>query len=60
MLNKILAASFLLLFVGKIFFKPQFGALKKWFDGVVNAMLIAIALVYSLQLLMWLTSGASQ
>ena len=60
MLNKILGLVFVGLLVGKVIFKPQLRHVKKWFDGVVNAMLIAIAIVYSLQLALWLTSGASQ
>lgn len=57
MLNKILIASFILLFLGKMFFRPQLLAVKKWFDGVINAMLIAIAIVYTVQLALWLTLG---
>ena len=60
MLNKILAASFVLLILGKMFFRPQLSAVKKWFDGVVNAMLIAIGIAYSIQLLLWLSSGISR
>lgn len=58
MLNKILIALFLFLFLGKMFFRPQLLAVKKWFDGVINAMLIAIAIVYTVQLALWLSSGA--
>jgi len=59
-INKILAASFIFLILGKIFFRPQLSAVKKWFDGVINAMLIAIGVVYSIQLLLWLSSGVSR
>lgn len=59
MLNKLLAAAFIFLVVGKMFFRPQLGAVKKWFDGVINAMLIAIVIVYVIQLGLWFTSGAS-
>lgn len=57
MLNEILAACFVLLVLGKLFFRPQLLAVKKWFDGVVNAMLIAIVIAYGIQLALWLTSG---
>lgn len=57
-LNKLLAIAFVVLILGKLFFRPQLGALKRWFDGVVNAMLIAIALVYALQLVLYLTASS--
>ncbi len=57
-LNKILAAAFIFLILGKMFFRPQLSAVKKWFDGVVNAMLVAIFIAYGIQLVLWLTSGA--
>lgn len=53
MLNKLLAAGFILLVCGKLFFRPQLRAVQKWFDGLVNAMLIAIVVVYALQGFLW-------
>jgi hypothetical protein len=55
-IGRILILAFLLLLVGKIFFPPQLAALKRWFDGAVNAMLLAIALVYLVHIAMWLLS----
>ncbi len=55
-LSKLLALGFVLLLVSKLFFRPRFGAMKKWFDGVINAMLIAIVIAYALQLVIWLTA----
>jgi hypothetical protein len=56
LLNKILTVGFLLLIVGKLFFRPQLSAVRKWFDGVINAMLIAIAIAYAIQVALWLSS----
>lgn len=56
MLNKILTVCFLLLLLGKLFFKPQLSQVRKWFDGVVNAMLIAIGIAYLIQIMMWLSA----
>jgi hypothetical protein len=56
LLSKILAVCFVLLLLGKLFFKPQLAAVKKWFDGVINAMLIAIVIVYLIQLLLLLAT----
>lgn len=56
MLNKVLTICFILLFVGKMLFRPQFSAVRKWFDGVINAMLIAIAIAYAIQVVLWLSS----
>lgn len=58
MLNKLLAIAFVVLIVGKLFFRPQLGALKQWFDGVINAMLIAIVVVYAVQLVLYLTASS--
>ena len=55
-MNKLLAIGFVLLLLGKLFFRPQLASVKKWFDGLINAMLIAIALAYSLQIALWLSS----
>ncbi|MEZ4222333.1 MAG: hypothetical protein R3B13_15455 [Polyangiaceae bacterium] len=54
MISKLLAFAFVLLFVGKMFFKPQLRAFGKWLDGAVNAMLVAIALVWGIQLVIYL------
>jgi hypothetical protein len=53
LLNKILAVGVAILLVGRLFFRPQFRALQTWFNGVTNAMLIAIAVVYLLQGVLW-------
>lgn len=55
MLSKLLAFAFIILIVMKLVFRPQFSALRRWFDGVVNAMLIAIALAYCVQLVVLLS-----
>jgi hypothetical protein len=55
-LSKLLALAFLLLVLGKLLFRPQLKALGRWLEGVVNATLIAIGLVYALQLVLLLTS----
>jgi len=51
--GRLLVIAFLLLLVGKVFYRPQLAAIKKWFDGVINAMLIAIALVYFVHMSIW-------
>ena len=56
MLNKVLALAFVGLVLGKLFFRPQFKAIGKWFDGLVNAFLIAIAIAYLIQLFVFLSS----
>jgi hypothetical protein len=56
LLNKILTICFFLLLLGKLFFRPQLSAVRKWFDGVINAMLIAIAIVYAIQVALWLSA----
>ena len=54
MLNKVLATIFIGLIVGKFFFRPQLRALGRWLDGVINAFLLAIVIVYSIQLVVFL------
>jgi hypothetical protein len=44
-----------LLIVGKIWYRPQLAAMKLWFDGLINATIIAIAVVYLVQGLLWLS-----
>lgn len=56
MLGKLLGLLFGVLFVGKLFFKPQMKQLRVWFDALVNAMLIAIALTWTVQLLLYFFS----
>ena len=56
MLIKLLALAFVFLLVGKLLFRPQLRALGKWLDGVVNAMLIAIVVVYALHLVIYLSA----
>jgi hypothetical protein len=55
MLSKLLAASFVGLFVAKLLFRPRLRALGRWFDGAINAMLIAIGCAYAIHLVIWLT-----
>jgi hypothetical protein len=57
MLTKLLALAFVLLLVGRLLFRPQLRALGKWLDGLVNAMLIAIVVVYAAQLVILLARG---
>lgn len=56
MLSKLLAIALVGLIVGKLFFGVRLRALAKWLDGVVNACIIAIAVVYSIQLVLYLVS----
>ena len=56
MTGRLLALAFLLLLIGKLFFRPQLSAIKKWFDGIVNAMLLAIGLVYLFHVALWVAS----
>jgi hypothetical protein len=55
-LNKVLAIAFVGIVLGKLFFRPQLRALGKWFDGVINAFLIAIGIAYTIQLFIYLSS----
>jgi hypothetical protein len=55
-LSKLLALAFIVVAIGKLFFRPQLKAVGRWLDGVVNAALIAIALVYAIQLVIFLTA----
>jgi hypothetical protein len=52
-LGKLLAISALVLFVMRLLFRPQLKALGKWFDGVVNVLLVAIVLTYAIQLVVY-------
>ena len=54
--SKVLTIAFVGLVLGKLFFKPQLKSLGKWFDGVINAFLIAIAIAYLIQLFIYLSS----
>jgi hypothetical protein len=54
-LNKIAAVIFVGLILGKLFFRRQLRAFGKRLDGLVNAILISIAVLYSIQLVLWLT-----
>ena len=55
MISKILSLVFVGLFVGRLLFRPQLKALGKWFDGLVNAMLIAIGIAVVIQFFVWYT-----
>jgi len=50
-INRVLAFAFLALLLGKLLFRPQLAAIGRWLDGLVNAMLIAIALAYTVQII---------
>ncbi len=52
MLTKILAALFLLILLGKLFFRPQLKAFGQFVDRLVNATLVAIVIVYGIQLVL--------
>ena len=54
MLSKILAIVLVGLVIGKLFFGMQLRALVKGLDRVINACIIAIAVVYSIQLVIYL------
>lgn len=56
MVSKLLALGVLVFIVLKLAVYPQFKNLGKWLNGVVNALLIAIGVAWSIQLLIWLTS----
>lgn len=53
-INRALALAFIALLLGKLLFRPQLAALGRWLDGVVNAMLIAIGLAYTVQIVLLL------
>lgn len=44
------------LLIGKLFFGVRLRAIARWFDRVVNACIIAIAIVYSIQLVIYLVT----
>jgi len=44
-----------LLLIGKMWYRPQLAAVKLWFDGLINATIIAIVVVYLVQGLLWLS-----
>ena len=51
MLQKLLALTFVVVVVGKLFFRPQFKQLGKRIDTFVNVMVVAIAISYVGQLI---------
>ncbi len=53
MLIKVLVVVFVLLIAGKLLFRPQLRAFGKWFDGLINAMLIALGLTAVIQLVVY-------
>ena len=54
MLSKILAVVLVGLIIGKLFFGVKLRMLVKGLDRVINACIIAIAVVYSIQLVIYL------
>jgi len=55
-LGKVLAFAFVGLVLGKLFFRRQLRAFGKWLDGIVNAFIVAIAIAYSIQLVIYLVT----
>jgi len=55
-LSKLLAATLIGLILGRLFFRAKLRELGTWANGVVNAFLIAIVIVYTIQLLFYLSS----
>ncbi|HXS16266.1 MAG TPA: hypothetical protein VN764_03705 [Polyangiaceae bacterium] len=53
MTARVVVAVLILLLVGRIWYRPQLAAVKLWFDGVVNAIIIAIVVVYLVQGVLW-------
>ena len=53
MLLKLLAVLFVLLIAGKLIFRPQLRAFGKWFDGLINAMLIALGITVVIQIIVY-------
>lgn len=53
-LSKVLAITLVGLLIGKVFFGGKLRAIARWLDRVVNAAIIAIAVVYSIQLVIYL------
>ena len=56
MLGKVLALAFVSLVLGKLFFRRQLKAFGRWLDGIVNAFIVAIAIAYSIQLVIYLVT----
>jgi len=55
-LGKVLALAFVSLVLGKLFFRRQLKAFGRWLDGIVNAFIVAIAVAYSIQLVIYLVT----
>lgn len=55
-LSKVLAITLVGLLIGKLFFGVRLRALARWLDRVVNACIIAIVVVYSIQLVIYLVT----
>lgn len=55
MLSKLLVIFFVGLLAARLFFFRRLRAFGRWFEGFINAVLIAIAIAYALQLVLWLT-----
>lgn len=56
MLSKVLAITLVGLLIGKLFFGVKLRAIARWLDRVVNAAIIAIAVIYSIQLVIYLVT----
>ena len=52
-LSKVLVISLIGLVIGKLFFGVRLRAIAKGLDRLINACIIAIAIVYSIQLLLY-------
>lgn len=55
-LSKVLAITLVGLIIGKLFFGVRLRAIARWLDRAVNACIIAIAIVYSIQLVIYLVT----
>ena len=55
MLQKILAISFLVLFIGRVLFRPQLKQLGTQIETFANFLVVAIAISYGVQLILLLT-----
>jgi hypothetical protein len=52
-LSKLTLLALLVVFIGKVGFRKQLRELGKRVDGLVNVMLVAIAISYGVQLVFW-------
>lgn len=57
MLRKILALAIVLLFLGRLLVLPRFRGLRQKLDRVINATLLALVVVFGIQLLRYWTAS---